>query len=194
MLLAAPFLKFLSPPFVDVYSNTSIVSRETSKSSGGSVINYSSWFHPQLQTSADSLQWSTLQIPITRRDLTPPAVFGEWNVTRHMFHIVYYEREGVLPHMRHWKDGKLDLTQTFKSYDENTVWPNENHELADLLQEFQQLRAQQIALLPTFTDTDWLKIRPSGWEERNMHWIVAKTFQHTADHMNTILQMALFWR
>jgi hypothetical protein len=107
--------------------------------------------------------------------------------------MLYYEREGVLPHMQHWTDGSLDLTHTFHHYDEDGTLQNGDHPIDTMLQEFRQIRTEQIVLLPNFTEQLWHEVQPSGWGNRNMNWIVSKTFQHTTDHTNTILQMALFW-
>ena len=156
-------------------------------------MHLSEWFRGQLQSSAEAFIWAVEQVPQDRREITPPPKAGEWSVARHIFHMLYYEREAALPHLQHWTDGSLDLTQTFDHYDENGVWQNGNHPIDAMLQEFRQVRTEQIALLPNFTEQLWHEVRPSGWGNKSMNWIVSKTFQHTADHTNTILQMALFW-
>ncbi|HEY4384700.1 MAG TPA: DinB family protein [Ktedonobacteraceae bacterium] len=156
-------------------------------------MDLSEWFRGQLQSSADAFIWAVEQVPQNRREIAPPSGFGEWNVARHIFHMLHYEREGALPHMQHWTDGTLDLTHTFHHYDEDRAWQNGVHSIDAMLREFQQVRAEQIALLPNFTEQLWQEVCPSGWGPKNMNWIVTKTLQHTADHTNTILQMALFW-
>ncbi len=153
----------------------------------------SQWFRIQLQSSSDAFLWSVSQIPEERREITPPRPFGEWTIARHIFHMLYYEREAALPHMQHWFDSNNHLTHLFEQYGEDDAWLTNDHSTETLLEEFQQVRIAEIALLSAFNEQAWQEIRPSGWGDQNMQWIVTKTFQHTADHINTLLQMALYW-
>jgi hypothetical protein len=157
-------------------------------------MDLSEWFRIQLQSSGDAVVWAVGQVPDERREITPPPYFGEWSVAHHIFHLLYYEREAALPHMQHWFDESFDLTQTFTHYKEEETWKNNAHKLDAMLEEFQQVRTTEIALLTTFNGQSWQEIRPSGWRDQSMQWIVTKTLQHTTDHLNTILQMSLFWR
>jgi len=155
-------------------------------------MNTSEWFIYQLKASGEGFVWAVEQVPVERQTSSPPKGFGEWSVARHIFHMLYYERELALPHMRHW----LGSPQPpFDAYKEDEAWEKGAHSASidHLLQEFQQTRAAQIALLPDFDEALWNEVRVSAWGEKSIRWIVSKTFQHTADHTNTVLCMALFW-
>lgn len=156
-------------------------------------MNTSEWFSYQLKASMDGFVWAVEQVPAERRNSTPPKKgLGEWNVAQHIFHMFHYERTLALPHMHHWLGGPLP---SFDERSEDDAWEKEGRStsIERLLQEFQQVRATQIELLPRFDETLWNEVRDSVWGERSIRWIVSKTFQHTADHTNTILCMALFW-
>lgn len=155
-------------------------------------MDLSSWFSYQLKACGEGFVWAVEQVPIERRDIAPPAVFGEWSVARHIFHLLYYERTLALPHMHHWLDEPLP---SFEGRDEQGAWQQESSKsIEQLLSEFQQIRADELALLPHLNEPLWKQEGPCIWGNVTMQWIVTKTYQHTADHTNTILQMALFWK
>lgn len=47
-------------------------------------MNFSRWFHEQLQASANGFVWGTEQVPDARRYVQPPEGLGEWTVARHV--------------------------------------------------------------------------------------------------------------
>ncbi len=155
-------------------------------------MNTSAWFSYQLKASGEGFVWAVEQVPAERQTSAPRQVFGEWSVAQHIFHMLHYERTLALPHMHHWLGGPLP---SFDRHAEDNAWEKEGRSasIERLLQEFQQVRAAQIELLPRFDEALWDDVRACVWGERSMRWIVSKTFQHTADHTNTILCMALFW-
>ena len=152
----------------------------------------SEWFSYQLKASGEGLVWAVEQVPVEHQTCAPPERFGEWSVAKHIFHLMYYERELALPHMYHWLGSPLP---SFKAYDGEGTWNRDasSQSIQHLLQEFQQTRAAQITLLSKFDEALLSEERPGHWGERDMRWIVTKTFQHTLDHTNTVLTMALFW-
>jgi hypothetical protein len=68
-------------------------------------------------------------------------------------------------------------------------------DLASILARFQKVRAEQIALLPQFSEAAWNERRdtPGVWGPVTLRWVVTKTYQHTAEHTHDVLRMALFW-
>jgi hypothetical protein len=62
------------------------------------------------------------------------------------------------------------------------------------LTSFEQVRAEQIALLPQFDERRWQEIRETVWDNVSMRWIVSKTFQHTAQHTHDLMCMVLYWK
>ncbi|MDQ2902699.1 MAG: hypothetical protein M3Y81_03995 [Chloroflexota bacterium] len=65
-------------------------------------MDLSSWFHDQLQASGAGFIWAMEQIAVERRYLPSPRHPEDWPAVRHLFHMLYYERQMVLPNMRCW--------------------------------------------------------------------------------------------
>jgi hypothetical protein len=153
-------------------------------------MNLSQWFHDQLQSSADGFVWGAEQVPEARRKIQPPAGLGEWSAARHVFHLVYYERTIALPGMQQWLGRELPPTEDL---DEDVAWSQKQETLESLLDQFRRVRAEQVALLPGFDEPAWHATRETVWGPMSLLWVVSKTYQHTAEHTNDILRIALFW-
>jgi hypothetical protein len=151
--------------------------------------NHAQWFHDQLQASADGLVWAAEQVPLERRMAQPPAGLGEWTAARHLFHMMYYEQHFALPAMRQWLGEPFDFPEIL---DENEAW-GDGVELSQALAGFREVRGEQIALLSQFDEGAWQEKRDTVWGPVTLLWVVSKTYQHTAEHASTILQIALFW-
>ena len=159
------------------------------------LVNLSEWFTPQLQSGADGFVWAVRQVPQERWEAKPPKALGEWPMAQHVFHMLFYEREMVLPHMRHWLGVPLASLEDWQKIfsQANASWTPQLH-VENMITDFLQVRAEQIAMLQHFDDTLWHEARPNTiWGEVPLKWIVSKTFQHTAEHTNDIMRMALFW-
>lgn len=101
-----------------------------------------------------------------------------------------YEATIALPSMRQWLGEPCPLPNDL---DEDSDWDQRKVDIDSLLVEFQKVRAEQIALLPQFDNSTWTGIREAVWGPVTLLWVVSKTYQHTAEHTNDILRMALFW-
>jgi hypothetical protein len=153
-------------------------------------MDLSEWFTRQLDASAEGFLWSIEQVPPRRRLVTPPAPLGEWNVARHLFHMVYYEQLIALPSMKLWLGVPFSLTD--EEYDEDAAWGN-GKEIDPMMAEFRAVRAEQIVLLQEFSERLWEETRPTIWGDKTLKWVVTKTYQHTNEHTHDVLRMALFW-
>ncbi len=147
----------------------------------------SQWFASQLSSSAEGLVWSARQISLARREQQPPAALGEWSAARHVFHMLFYEQHIALPGMRQWLGGPLP-----EIVDEDPAWTG-SEDIDTLLPAFLEIRSQQIALLPQFGAEDWKRVCHTNWGPVSFLWVVSKTYQHTAEHINDVLRIALFW-
>src|SRR6516225_6660363 len=101
------------------------------------------WFSYQLKASGEGFVWAVEQVPLEWQTCSPSKKgFGEWSVARHIFHMLYYEREIALPHMQHWLGSPLPSFDTYDN-DEAETWEKEAHaaSIEHLLQEFQHVRA-----------------------------------------------------
>jgi hypothetical protein len=153
-------------------------------------MNLSQWFRDQLQASADGFVWGAEQVPSARRYIQPPKGLGEWTAARHIFHMVYYEQTIALPSMQQWLGAKCPSTE---GLDEDVAWGQGQEKLDSLLAQYKQVRAEQIALLPKIDDTEWNTTREAVWGPVTLLWVVSKTYQHTAEHTNDVMRIALFW-
>lgn len=150
----------------------------------------STWFHAQLTGSAEAFRWAVEQVPTGRLLIAPPEKLGEWSVARHVFHVLSNERRLALPTMRCWLGETFERDET---YQEEAEWAR-GHDLTTLLAEFQRIRAEEISLLPFYREEDWERVGASSvWPDVSLRWVATKTLQHTFDHTNSVLAMALFW-
>jgi hypothetical protein len=153
-------------------------------------MNLSQWFYEQLQAGADGFVWSVEQIPVARLFEQPPEALGEWSAARHVFHMMYYEKTVALPSMHQWLGGMIP---PYDDSDEDKAWADSKENLESLLNQFKSVRAEQIALLPKFDPALWNSTREALWGPVTLLWVVSKTFQHTAEHTNDVMQMSLWW-
>lgn len=154
-------------------------------------MDLSSWFGTQLTTGAEGFIWAVEQVPSERRWLTPPKLLGEWNAARHIFHMLYYEQNAVVPCMNIWLGQSPAINDA--DYDEEIAW-GAGQDLQTMFTDFRRVRASQLELLPNFNEELWHEARPTPfWGDVTLLWLVSKTFQHTAEHTHDVMRMALFW-
>jgi hypothetical protein len=153
-------------------------------------MNIALQFQRLLQASGEGFVWSARQVPDPRRYLHPPVGLGEWSATRHIFHLVFYEQTFALPAMRWWL---AEPPQPLPGLDEEEAWGEGKEAVESLLTEFQKVRDEQLALLAQFTGPVWNTSRMFYSGPVTLAWLVTKTIQHTADHTNGLLRIALFW-
>src|SRR5687767_4239433 len=153
-------------------------------------MNFSEWFREHLRVGADGFVWSAEQVPETRRYVQPPKGLGEWSVARHVFHMLYYEQTIALPSMQQWLGGSIPIID---DSDEDVVWSENKESTENLLIQFRKVRTEQISLLPKFEEAVWNETRRAVWGSVTLLWVVSKTFQHTAEHTNDVMQMRLWW-
>ena len=151
---------------------------------------YAVWFHEQLQNSAEGFVWGTGQVPEARWYAPPPKGLGEWTVARHVFHLWYYEQTIALPSMRQWLGGTIPPVE---DGDEDIAWSKTVEGVESMLEKFKAVRAEQIALLPSFYDVAWDSVCDTVWGPISLLWVVSKTYQHTAEHINDVMRIGLFW-
>lgn len=155
---------------------------------GSNMENLSEWFSTRLSSSALDFAWAAGQVPADRQNKQPPRGLGEWSAARHIFHLGYYEQTIALPGMQQW----LGRPMIEPKDDEDSAWQG-NELVDDLLRRFQEIRDQQIALLPGLKETDWGVVCETIWGPQTLAWVVTKTYQHTAEHISDVLRIALFW-
>lgn len=150
-------------------------------------------FYQLLRQSGEGFLWTLAQVPPEHRYLKPPGPpdkLGEWSAARHLFHVVRYEQD-VVEIMRQWFDGhKPELSA---EQNEEADWGN-GHEWEYLVSDFQNARQAQLDLIAIYDESSWDKVMDTLiWGHHPLRWLVTKTFQHTAEHTNYILQIVLRW-
>jgi hypothetical protein len=151
--------------------------------------NLAEWFSSQLTTSAAAFAWAVAQVPPERQQREPPAGLGPWPAARHVFHLLFQERELALPTMGLWLGQAFDAGA---APDEDVAWDSQAA-VSDLLDQFRQVRADQLALLAQLPDTAWTETRPTAWGAPTLPWVVTQTLQQTAEHTHHVLSLALYW-
>ncbi|RPJ25132.1 MAG: DinB family protein [Chloroflexi bacterium] len=147
------------------------------------------WFDSQLRSTLDGFIWSVRQIPEERWYAFPPAPLGEWSAAQHIFHMVHYEKKLALPSMHQW----LGAPPAVREEADEEIW-NHPPAIKLMLDQFNEVRLAEINLLPSFDEMAWQSTQKTTfWGEISLYWLVCKTYQHTLDHTQDILRLALFW-
>ena len=151
--------------------------------------NSSEWFRRQIEANTELIGWAAQQLSSERFSASPPSLLGEWPAARHLFHLLYYEREVALPSLRQWFGAPYP---TFEGYDENAAFSTAPPEDV-VMRELQSVRAEQMALIAHADGEVWDEVRRTAWGDRSFYWVVSKTLQHGLEHANNILKIALLW-
>lgn len=156
-------------------------------------MDLAAWFSRQLMNSAEGFIWAFEQMPTERLWAVPRSPYlGAWPAARHASHMLNYERLLVIPAMRWWLGDAPVSAQHMERWE-----ASENHwsppDLETVLADFRQARDEQLALIAEVPEPLWDTLRSSLWGEVTLKWLVSKTFQHTAEHTSTVMQIVLFW-
>jgi hypothetical protein len=76
---------------------------------------------------------------------------------------------------------------------EDRAWHSVPKDYDALLDAFRTVRGEQLSLLDSLPQELWLETRATIWGDVSLHWVVSKTYQHTAEHISDVMRMALFW-
>jgi hypothetical protein len=150
-------------------------------------------FARRLAETAAQLTWAALLVPEARRH-TP--VGENWSPARIIYHMLHYERDVALPAMRQWLGGSPVADEAFEAEDAHWEAEGQAMSFAALLDGFNGVRAEQVALAPRLAGL-WDEARPTGWdmpgvEPTTLRWVVSKTIQHTFEHSNELMRNSLF--
>jgi hypothetical protein len=147
------------------------------------------FFRRQIEANTEVLAWAVTEVGEARLHTAPPALLGEWHAARHLFHLLYYEREVAVPSLRLWFGAAYP---DFGGYNEAAAWDGAPHAEAALAL-MEGLRAEQLDMLAKAGDALWMEVRQTPWGERTLYWVVSKTLQHALEHTNNLLKIALLW-
>ncbi len=159
------------------------------------MTEWTNWFQQQLKASGDSLIWAIERLDTSLHLELPPDAeyFGSWHPVRHIWHITLYEQLVAVPSMMQWL-GDPAIPE-IEWDDGDSRWETvEDKSAASLTAVFQEVRQQQIELLPQFKPEDWARTLDTVWEVQPLSMVVTKTFQHTYEHADPLLRMGLWWK
>lgn len=152
------------------------------------------WLCDQLVQGLSNFEHALEQVPADRLYVTPPPVagedsLGEWPAGRHLFHLTYYEQHTAIPVLHHW------LGEPYPHYegpDEDAAWEG-SREIERTLAALREAREWQVELIRRVPAEMWNHVRHTGWGDVSLRWAMTKTVQHTHEHINSVLRIALFW-
>jgi hypothetical protein len=147
------------------------------------------WFRYQLEASGEALVWALEQIPEERRLLPPPAPLGEWPAMHHMFHMYYNESQVVLPRIKRWID-ESDFQPA--QLNEEAAWQS-LEDPASVTRLFRDARREHIELVDLVEPVKWAETREIPLGSVSLSWVMAKSIQHSSDHINGLLRIGLLW-
>ena len=153
------------------------------------ILGSPEFFTRQIAANTETIAWAVGQVGAERFNRPPPELLGEWPAARHLFHLLYYEREVALPSLRLWFDAPYP---DFTSYDENAAYATTPGGQV-VLRERAGLRAKQLDLIGEAHGGLWGEERQTPWGRRTFYWVASKTLQHALEHTNNILEITLLW-
>lgn len=154
----------------------------------------------RLKQSLSTVEWAVARIPSAYTHAmpadTPP---GEWNAAMNLAHLIVYDEEIANPILAALAEGTDGVGAT-KSHLEQWFQPNAEAMAPDpieaLVQRFGATHRRQIEIVESFTEerfnTPVTPLFTRGETLRAPGWIATKTFQHTWEHGNALLRLALF--
>lgn len=154
------------------------------------------WLLARLTDELDELPKTLERIPADRWTLPPPGDLGEWSVHRQLVHLANLEGRAVLPVLRHLLEGlPVDprYTGTPEQRAELVFWetaPAPSH----LIDQWIEARRAILAFARPLTPAQWVRAVPHpAFGPASVEWCLLKLHQHTLDHLNTFLKLALWW-
>jgi hypothetical protein len=158
------------------------------------MMNHCEWFLSQLQTSAEGFERGFWLVSAHLRRAMPidEKYMGRWPAARHVWHVTEYERYVALSNMRIWT-GEAQPDQGPWLDDDETWAMNSNVSDQELIERFWEVRRQELEKVKQLQHVDWDACRDTGWGQKSLAWVVAKTWQHTWEHGDTLLRMGLWW-
>ncbi|MDQ5823747.1 MAG: DinB family protein [Chloroflexota bacterium] len=152
-------------------------------------LDYPEFFTRQIAANTEAIAWAVGLVGVERFHRPPPELLGEWSAARHLFHLLYYEREVALPSLSLWFGAPYP---DFTNYNENAAYATIPSEQV-VLSELEGLRAKHLALIGEAHGALWSEERQTPWGRRTFYWVASKTLQHALEHTNNILKIALLW-
>jgi Xaa-Pro aminopeptidase len=151
----------------------------------------------RLQDSLATLEWAVYAVP---RDWThQPPEPDAWSVAMNLAHLVVYEEEisaPILAALAEGSDGVGSVKSAMEVWFLKDAQAIADRPVAELVERLRAVRKREAETVGAFNEAAFN--RPAtplfGGPQslRAPGWVATKTFQHTWEHGNAILRMALF--
>lgn len=156
----------------------------------------------RLRDSLRTLEWGMDLMPARLHRCIPDgSASGTWSAVMNLPHLVMHDERIALPVVESLVTGGdgLDVVKSFRE-----DWLTSDAEalaaepIAALRARLRAARARQVALAERFTEEQFNTPMTPGWGDRagtplkSPGWVLYKTFQHTWEHGDSILRIALF--
>lgn len=160
----------------------------------------------QLEESVHSLEWAVSLVPEGWSHRSPYGRFsreeGAWSVAMNLAHLTLYEERlpaTVLESLLAGGDGVTDTWFREPSPYEDAAVELAALPLAEILARLRAAHEKRLAIAQRFPEAAWTAPSTAAWASRGLgpsSWsparVLAKSFQHTWEHGNAILIVALF--
>lgn len=157
----------------------------------------------RLRESLRVVEWAAEHIPAAWTHENPDYYATDaWSVAMNLAHLAIYEEQIANPLLAALFAGE-DGVSAVKSAMENWILDASialaKEDFAAILARLREAREQHVALVARFPPARWnhpvTPLFATGLHGPSPHsaaWVANKTFQHTWEHGNSILRMALF--
>src|SRR6185503_291603 len=163
---------------------------------GAIMTDWVTWFRERLRTSGEDFMWAFSRIDPALHKCQPPnpRYLGLWSPARLVWHVTEYERCLVIPSMQQWLGGAMPLDDKDVWPDKEAAWESVEERTADqFINAFREVRQQQMVMLYQLVNIEWAAPRAPLCGVKPLSLVVTKTSQHTFEHGDTLLPMALCW-
>ncbi len=143
---------------------------------------------------------SFLQLVPAKWTHTPPDE-GAWSVAMNLAHMIAYEEQLATPVMESLADGGTGqdvVPSGGEGWLLTSAQAMADASLETLAARLRAIRERQIAIIDSMSPGLFNTPRTMLWSNRNggkplaISWVATKTFQHTWEHGNAILRVAMF--
>ena len=159
----------------------------------------------QLQGSLEAVAWAASLLPdhLLSRPPQPPAMFGgdAWSAAMNLAHLAIYEERIAVPVLASLAAGG-DGTDGLISFGEDRFYAESVALSSDvperIMARLRAARQQQVELAATFASDRFNAPLTPGWRGvagtplKSPGWVLGKTVQHTWEHGNSLMRIALF--
>jgi hypothetical protein len=156
----------------------------------------------RLRDSLATLEWAVANVPARWTHALPDYVDpAEWTVARILAHVAVYEESAAAPVLEEMAAGRDGSAVKFSG--EGSLAEAEalaREPLDVIMARLRAARQRQIAAVTSFNHERINAPLTPLWSGSGRHggplqpagWVATKTFQHTWEHGNTVLRVALF--